>query len=53
MLLHIHPELGAVFEVAAKPQDGVRADPAALVDDLGDTRDRHMKVHREFVHAQA
>src|SRR6266849_3231167 len=24
MLLHVHPELGAVFEIAAKPQGGIR-----------------------------
>ena len=53
MLLHVHPELGAVFEVAAKPQGAIRGDAAALIHDLGDARDWDMKVHRQFVHAEA
>jgi hypothetical protein len=53
VLLHVHPELGAIFEVAAQPQSGIRGDAAALIHDLSNARDRHMKVHRQSVHAEA
>ncbi len=53
VLLHVQPEFGAIFEVAAKPQGGIRGDAAAFIHDLGDARDRNMKVHCQFVHAEA